>query len=89
MVLGARSAEVFVLVVREGMLLVAIGLVLGLAGSVGATRFVSGMLFNVASTDPNVFVVVTLALLGSGLAACVLPARRAARVDAIETLRSE
>jgi putative ABC transport system permease protein len=87
--LGARSAEVFRLVVREGMLLVAIGVALGLAGSFAATRFVSGMLFDVASTDPNVFVAVTLALLGSGLAACVLPARRATRVDAMEALRSE
>ena len=87
--LGARSAEVFRLVVREGMLLVAFGVALGLAGSIAATRFVSGMLFDVASTDPNVFVVVTLALLGSGLAACVLPARRATRVDAMEALRSE
>ena len=47
------------------------------------------MLFDVARTDPNVFVAVTLALLGSGLAACVLPARRAMRVDATEALRSE
>jgi putative ABC transport system permease protein len=87
--LGARSGEVFRLVVREGMLLVAIGVALGLAGSFAATRFVSGMLFDVASTDPNVFVAVTLALLGSRLAACVLPARRATRLDAMEALRSE
>ena len=89
MALGARSAEVFRLVVGEGMLLVALGLALGLAGSLAATRFVSGMLFDVASTDPNVFVAVTLALLGSGLTACVLPARRATRVDAMEALRTE
>jgi putative ABC transport system permease protein len=87
--LGARSAEVFRLVVREGMVLVAIGVALGLAGSFAATRLVSGMLFEVARTDPNVFVVVTLSLLGSGLAACVLPARWATRVDAMEALRSE
>lgn len=87
--LGARSTEVFRLVVRQGMLLVALGVALGLAGSLAATRFVSGMLFDVASTDPNVFVAVTLALLGSGLAACILPARRATRVDAMEALRSE
>jgi putative ABC transport system permease protein len=87
--LGARSAEVFRLVVREGMVLVAIGVLLGLAGSFAATRLVSGMLFDVARTDPNVFAGVTLALLGSGLAACVLPARRATRVDAMEALRSE
>jgi putative ABC transport system permease protein len=87
--LGARSAQVFRLVVREGMLLVTLGVTLGLAGSFAATRFVSGLLFEVASTDANVFVAVTLALLGSGLAACVLPARRATRVDAMEALRSE
>jgi putative ABC transport system permease protein len=87
--LGARSAEVFRLVVRDGMLLVAAGVALGLVGSFAATRFVAGMLFDVASTDVNVFAAVTLALLGSGLAACVLPARRATRVDAMEALRSE
>jgi putative ABC transport system permease protein len=87
--LGARSAEVFRLVVGEGMRLVAIGVALGLAGSFAATRFVSAMLFDVAGTDPIVFVAVTLALLVSGLAACVLPARRATRVGAMEALRSE
>jgi ABC-type antimicrobial peptide transport system permease subunit len=87
--LGARSTEVFRLVVREGMRLVALGVALGLGGSFAATRFVSGMLFDVARTDPNVFVAVTLALLGSGLAACVLPAWRATRVDAMDALRSE
>lgn len=87
--LGARSTEVFRLVVREGMRLVALGAALGLGGSLAATRFVSGMLFDVGRTDPNVFVAVTLALLGSGLAACVLPARRATRVDAMQALRSE
>ena len=84
LLLGARSTEVFRLVVREGMRLVALGVALGLGGSFAATRFVSGMLFDVARTDPNVFVAVTMALLGSGLAACVLPARRAMRVDAME-----
>ncbi len=87
--LGARSTEVFRLVVREGMRLVALGAALGLGASLAATRFVSGMLFDVGRTDPNVFVAVTLALLGSGLAACVLPARRATRVDAMQALRSE
>jgi putative ABC transport system permease protein len=87
--LGARSAEVFRLVVREGMRLVTIGVTLGLAGSLVAIRFVSGLLFGVASTDASVFVGVTLALGGAGLAACVLPARRATRVDAMTALRTE
>jgi ABC-type antimicrobial peptide transport system permease subunit len=71
------------------MLLVAIGVVLGLAGSFAATQLVAGMLFDVARTDLNVFIAVTLALLASGLAACVLPARRAMKVEAVEALRSE
>jgi ABC-type antimicrobial peptide transport system permease subunit len=87
--LGARSTEVFGLVVREGMRLVALRVALGFGGSFAATSFVSGMLFGVARTDPNVLVAVTLALLVSGLAACVLPAGLATRVDAIEALRSE
>ncbi len=74
---------------RELGIRMALGVAIGLAGSFAATRFVSGKLFEVARTDPHVFVAVTLALLGSGLAACMLPARRATRVDAIETLRSE
>jgi putative ABC transport system permease protein len=87
--LGARSAEVFGLVVREGMLLVVTGVVLGLAGSFAATRLVAGMLFDVARSDFTVFLAVTLALLASGLVACVLPARRATKVEAVEALRSE
>lgn len=89
MALGARSAEVFQLVAGEGMLLVAAGVALGLALSVAATRLVTGMLFEVTQTDLGVFAAVTLTLLGAGLAACVLPARRATRVPAMDALRSE
>jgi putative ABC transport system permease protein len=71
------------------MLLVAIGVVLGLVGSFAATQVVAGMLFDVARTDLNVFIAVTLALLASGLAACVPPARRAMKVEVVEALRSE
>jgi ABC-type antimicrobial peptide transport system permease subunit len=71
------------------MLLVACGVALGLVGSFAATQLVAGMLFDVSRTDLRVFIVVTLALLASGLAACVLPARRATQVEAIEALRSE
>jgi predicted permease len=87
--LGARTTEVFRLVMGEGMRLVALGVALGLCGSFVATRLVSSMLFDVGRTDTNVFAAVTLALLGSGLVACMLPARRATRVDAMEALRSE
>jgi len=89
MALGARSAEVFQMVAGEGMLLVAAGVGLGLVLSFAATRLVRGMLFEVGRTDLQVFAVVTLTLLGSGLAACLLPARRAIKVPAIDALRSE
>ena len=89
MALGARSAEVFRLVTGEGMLLVAAGVALGLALSFAATRLVRGLLFEVSQTDLQVFAVVTVTLLGSGLAACLLPARRATRVPAMDALRSE
>ena len=70
------------------MLLVAAGVALGLALSLAATRLLRGMLFEVSQTDLQVFAVVTLALLASGLAASVLPARRATRVPAMDALRS-
>ena len=89
MALGARSAEVFRLVVGEGMLRVAAGVTLGLALSLAATRLVTSMLFEVGRTDLRVFAVVTLALVAAGLAACALPARRATRVQAMDALRSE
>jgi putative ABC transport system permease protein len=89
MVLGARSAEVFQLVAREGMLLVGVGVAFGLTLSLAATRLVTGMLFEVGRTDLRVFAAVTLTLLGSGLAACLLPARRATRLQAMDALRSE
>jgi putative ABC transport system permease protein len=89
MALGARSAEVFQLVTGEGMLLVGAGVALGLVLSFAATRLVAGMLFEVGRTDLQVFATVTVTLLAAGLAACVLPARRATRVQAMDALRSE
>jgi putative ABC transport system permease protein len=89
MALGARSSEVFGLVVRQGLRLVAVGIALGVAGSFAATQVIAGMLFDVARTDLAVFGAVTMALLGSGVAACVLPARRATKVEAMEALRNE
>ena len=87
--LGARPGTVFRLVVRQGMVLVAIGVVLGLAASFAATRFLESQLFEVTRTDPTVFAGVGMALLVAGLAACVVPARRATRADPIAALRLE
>lgn len=65
------------------------GVTLGFCGSFAATRLITGMLFDVPSTDLSVFVVVTLALLGSGFLACLLPARRATRMPAVEALKAD
>jgi putative ABC transport system permease protein len=87
MALGARPTAVFRMVVRQGMALVVVGIVLGVAGAVAATRLLAAQLFEVAPTDPAVFVFVASTLTMAGLAACVIPARRATRADPIAALR--
>jgi len=87
--LGASGGAVLRLVVSRGMVLVSVGLVLGTAGAVGATRFVEGMLFQIGATDPVTFVGVAAFFLTISLGACLLPAWRALRVDPLEALRYE
>ncbi len=85
--LGAQPRDVFALVVRRGLLLAAIGAVLGLGGALAIGPAIRGLLFGVRPTDPLTLVVVPLVLTGVALAACALPGRRAARIDPIEVLR--
>ncbi len=66
-----------------------IGLVLGLAGALAATRFLATLLFGVRATDPSTFLGVSALLLAVGLLASYLPARRATKVDPMTALRSE
>jgi ABC-type antimicrobial peptide transport system permease subunit len=87
--LGARADQVVGLVVRQGAALVAVGAILGLAGAMAANRLFSAMLFDVSTTDPLVFGLVTGGLIGVAVLAFVVPARRAARVDPVSALRSE
>jgi putative ABC transport system permease protein len=89
MALGARPASVFRLVIRQGMGLVVIGVLLGAAGALAATRLLRAQLFGVGPTDPTVFVLVAMTLTLAGLAACVVPARRATKADPIAALRLE
>jgi predicted permease len=89
MALGARPAAVFQLVVRQGMLLVVVGILLGIGGAFAATRVIATQLFGVGPTDPLVFGVVGMAVTVAGLAACSVPARRATRADPIAALRME
>lgn len=87
--LGATPGRVRRLVVREGMVLAALGLALGLAASVALARFLESLLYGVEPGDLPAFAVALAAILGAAWLACELPARRAARVDPLEALRSE
>jgi ABC-type antimicrobial peptide transport system permease subunit len=87
--LGAARAEVLGMVVKQGMALVAIGLVIGLAGSLAATRLLQSLLYETDVYDPVTFAIVPVLLALVSLAACYVPARRAAVVDPMVTLRSE
>ena len=87
--LGARAQDVQRLILRSGMLLVAIGLTIGLAGALALTRLMSSLLFEVSSTDPITFAAVAFCVIVSALLACYIPARRATKVDPLVALRHE
>ena len=89
MALGATRGRVFQLVLADGVKLTIFGLVLGIAGSFGLTRYLSSMLFNVPPHDPATFLLVTVALFLLSLFACYLPARKATLVNPLAALREE
>jgi putative ABC transport system permease protein len=89
MALGAQRADVLKLVVRQGMVLTAVGVLVGLAASFGLTRLLANLLYGIAATDALTFASLSLLLLAVALLACWLPARRASGVDPMIALRSE
>ncbi len=89
MVLGAQGGDVLGLVMKQGAGMVAIGIVAGLATAFALTRLMASLLFGVTPTDLPTFAGVTVLLFAVALVACYLPARRATRVDPIQTLRYE
>jgi putative ABC transport system permease protein len=89
MALGASGTTVMGLVVRQALLLIAVGVILGIAGAYGLTRFLTNFLWNVSPTDPVTFALVAAGLIGVGVLACFVPTRRAVQVDPTVALRYE
>jgi putative ABC transport system permease protein len=87
--LGAPGASVFKLVVRQGMLPVSVGLVVGIAGALALSRFVTSIVYGVSPTDAFTYVIVCGVLLTVALVACVVPARAASGADPMSALRAE
>ena len=89
MALGAETADVLGIVLRQGLLLASVGVALGIVTAFVLTRVLSSLLFGVSTTDPLVFVAISLMLTAVALGATFIPARRATKVDPMIALRYE
>ena len=89
MALGASPRNVLVLVVRQGMALVLLGLAIGLAVALAFTRVLKSLLFELSATDPLTFTLIAVLLVGVSFLACYLPAHRATKYDPLNALRHE
>jgi putative ABC transport system permease protein len=89
MALGAERGAILRMVLFHGLGLIAVGVAVGEAGSAFLTRFISGQLWGVSARDPITFALVVAVLLAVGVAACLVPAKRATGVDPLIALRYE
>ena len=89
MALGATAGAVRRQVVSQGAKVVAVGVVLGVAAAVASTRLLGALLFDVKAVDPIVFAAMSATMIGIGVLASYMPARRASNVDPIEALRND
>jgi ABC-type antimicrobial peptide transport system permease subunit len=89
MAIGANASKVLRLFLGQGMSLVALGTALGVAGAVAATRLLRAYLFGVSPTDPATFLTILAFVFIVAVAASIVPARRATRVDPVTALKAE
>ena len=89
MAVGAGASDILRLIVRQGGVPVLAGLLIGLAGTIAMTRYLTSLLYGVPPGDPGTLIGVSVVLLASAAVAIAIPARRAARVDPMVALREE
>jgi len=87
--LGAKTRDVLMMVMKQGMALTSFGIVIGLIGGLALTRMMKSLLFGVSATDPVTYAVIALLLIAVALLACWIPARRATKVDPMVALRCD
>jgi len=87
--IGASQSDVLRMVLKQGLMLGAIGVLVGAAGALALTRLIRGLLFGISSFDPATFLIMAAVLTLVTIAACLAPARRATRVDPMVALRYE
>jgi ABC-type antimicrobial peptide transport system permease subunit len=89
MALGAQRIDILVLILRSGAKTAAIGIALGAIGASALSRMLASQLYGVSPGDPSVYLGLSLLLLGVSLAANLVPARRATRIEPVAALRHE
>jgi ABC-type antimicrobial peptide transport system permease subunit len=89
MALGARAGDVLWLVIRRAIKLAIAGVAIGLTAAFALTRVVRSLLFEVSPTDPTIFSLIAILLIGVAMIASYIPARRATKVDPLQALRHD
>ncbi len=89
MALGAGTAQVVRMVLRQGVLIAAVGIVAGVVGALGLARFIRSLLYGVSPSDPVTFAAVSLVIAAVAIFACLVPMRRATRVDPLTSIRGD